>query len=258
MLVPVSILAFEPGARAVDVVQAGEPRAGQGRLTQEAGVARGGREVTGARLVCRHLDVADDDAERHEVQECGEAEGVVVDAVGKLERGAGALERRWKALPEALRPREAYLDARFERRVRRRLAQRLLEDRDGQVVVLELGEDEEHFGARRTGLRLGQQLDGERSRARPLACSELRPCRAEHAPAALVGAIRRREPKRLLGELGRERQRAASGRQCRRVVQHSGHLGVRRVGRERQVARTEERVIEDGRDPLVNAQPLVA
>ena len=74
----------------------------------------------------------------------------------------------------------------------------------------------------------------------------------------LVAAVRRRQPERLLGELGRDGGRAAIGRQPRGVVEHAGDLGVRRVRRQREVTGAEERVVDDAGDPCVNAPPLLA
>ena len=146
-----------------------------------------------------------------EAHECLEAEDVVVETVGKLECDTGALERRREPLPEAFRPGEADMDDRLERRVRGRLAQRFREDRNGKVVVLELGEEEEGLGAQRAGLRLGQQIGRNRSRARPLPGSEMRTGRSERSTMPVVARIGRRQPERLLGELCRDGRRAAIG-----------------------------------------------
>ena len=184
-----------------------------------------------------------------ELHECLEPEDVVVEAVGKLEGGTRALERRRESLPEAFRPGEADVDARLERRLRRRLAQRLRENGNGEVVVLELGEEKQGLGAQRAALRLGQQIVGDRSRARPLPCSEMRTSRSERPPVALVARVRRRQPERVLGELGRERRRAAIGRETRGVVEHGGDAGVRRLRRQREVTGAEERVVDDAPQP---------
>ena len=106
------------------------------------------------------------------------------------------------------------MDARLKRRLRRRLAQGFLEQRNGEVVVLELGEEEEGLGAQRAALRLGQQLGRDRPRACPLPGGEMRTSCSERSPVALVARVRRRQPERLLGELGRERRRAAIGRRA--------------------------------------------
>jgi hypothetical protein len=82
-----------------------------------------------------------------EPQERVESQCVVADPVGELEPGSHAVEGSCESLPEALRPRQADLDARLEFRMRRRLAQGFLEDRDGEVIVLELGEEEEGLRA---------------------------------------------------------------------------------------------------------------
>ena len=184
---------------------------------------------------------------------------VVVELVGELERGARVLERRREPLPEACRPGEAAVDARLERRLRRRLAQRLLEQRDGAVDALELGEEDESLGAQRADLGLGQQVGRDRAGARPLPGGVMRTRRGERSPMALVARLRRRQPERLLGELGRDRRRAAIGREPRGVVEHSGDVGV---GRVRRRARGDGRGGAGrrrcSRDPRVNAPPLVA
>ena len=102
---------------------------------------------------------------------------------------------------------------------RRRLAQRFLEQRDRTVDALELGEEDEGLGAQRADLRLGQQLGRDRPRARPLPGRLMRPGRRQRPATALVARVRRRQPERLLGELGRDGRRAAIGRQRRGVVE---------------------------------------
>jgi hypothetical protein len=52
------------------------------------------------------------------------------------------------------------VDERFERRMRRRLAYGFLEERNGEVVVVELGEEDERLGAQRTS-RPGEQIRGD-------------------------------------------------------------------------------------------------
>ena len=103
----------------------------------------------------------------------------------------------------------------------RRLAQGLLEQRDGAIDALELGEEDERLGAQRADLRLGQQVGRDRPGARPLPGGVMRTSRGERAAMALVARVRRRQPERLLGELGRDRRRAAIGGQPRGVVERA-------------------------------------
>ncbi len=90
---------------------------------------------------------------------------------------------------------------------------------DGTVDALELGEEDERLGAQRADLRLGQQVGRDRPRARPLAGGLMRTSRGQRSTMALVALVRRRQPERLLGELGRDGRRAAIGRQPRGVVE---------------------------------------
>ena len=59
----------------------------------------------------------------------------------------------------------------------------------------------------------------------------MRTRRRQRATTALVARVRRRQPKRLLGELGRDGRCAALGRERRGVVEHGGDSGVGRVAR---------------------------
>ena len=183
------------------------------------------------------------------IGERADPERVVVELVGELERRARVLERSDEALPEARRPREPAVDDRLERRARGRLAQGLLEQRGGTIGALELGEEDEGLGAQRADLRLGQQVGRDRPGARPLPGGLMRAGRGQRPTMALVALVRRRQPERLLGELGRDGRRAAIGRQPRGVVEHAGDVGVRRVLRQREVTGAEERVVDDLRDP---------
>jgi hypothetical protein len=73
----------------------------------------------------------------------------------------------------------------------------------------------------------------------------------------LVGPLRRRQPQGLLGELGRDLRRTAIGSQARGVVEDGGDLGVRLLPRQREMAGTEERILDDVREASVNGPPLV-
>ena len=131
--------------------------------------------------------VADEPAEeRPEHRRARDSQRVVVELVGELERRTCVLERSDEALPEAGRPRESAVDDRLERRARRRLAKRLLEQRDGTVEALELGEEDERLGAQRPDVCLGQQVGRDRPGARPLAGGVMGASCRERATVALV------------------------------------------------------------------------
>jgi hypothetical protein len=124
--------------------------------------------------------------------------------------------------------------------------------------VLELGQEEEGLGAQGRALRLGQQLVPDRAGARPLPRSEMRTSRGEPPPVALVTIVRRGQAERVLGEFGRESRCAAIGRETRGVVERGGDVPVRRLRRQRDVTGAEERIIDDARNTLVNAAPLLS
>ena len=86
----------------------------------------------------------------------------------------------------------------------------------------------------------------------------MRTSRRQGATTALVALVRRRQPKRLLGELGSDGRCAALGRERGGILEHGGGGGVRSVAREREVTRAEERVLDDLRNSSVNASSLVA
>ena len=71
----------------------------------------------------------------------------------------------------------------------------------------------------------------------------------QRAAMALIVSLRRRQPQRLLGELGCDRRRATVGRESRSVIEHSGDSGVRRILRQREMTGAKERIIDDLRDP---------
>ena len=120
-------------------------------------------------------------------------------------------------------------------------------------------EEEESLGAERPGFALGKQIRRDRSRARPLPGSEVRTRGGQRPPAAVVKPTRRRQPECVLCQLGRlqptRRARVASAAAS---SSRPRDVGVRRVGRERDVAGGEDRVVDDLGDPGVNAPPLVA
>jgi hypothetical protein len=86
----------------------------------------------------------------------------------------------------------------------------------------------------------------------------MRTTRSERSTVPLCAPIRRRQPERAVGQLGREGGRAALGRELRGVIEHSGDGGVGRLAREREVTGAVERVFNDLGKPHMNAVTLVA
>ena len=113
---------------------------------------------------------------------------VVVLRIGQRQGGARVVERRDAAAPEARRPRQPALHDRPQPRRRGRLRQGFLEQRDGTIAALELGEEDESLGPQRADLRLGEQVDRDRAGARPLAGGLMRASRGQRPAMALVGA----------------------------------------------------------------------
>ena len=170
-----------------------------------------------------------------ELQECVEPEGVIVETVSKLEGNTHVLERGRESLPEPFRPGEASADTRLKRRMRRCFAQGLRKNRNGEVVVLELGEKKEGLRTQWADLGLVEQLGRDRARARPLPGSEMGTSGCQRSTVVFLARFERREPKGVLGELGRGRRRAAVGRDHGGIVEDSGDIGVRGVRREREM-----------------------
>ncbi len=256
---PFSILTFERRPLLVDAAGDHESPVGEDVcLPQQPRVGDGGCQSACACGVFGRLGVAHDSAEHVEAHERLEAEDIVVEVVGNFQYGTRTIEGGWEAFPEALCPAEADLDERLERRVCRGIAQGFLEDRDGKIVMLELGEEEERLGAERAGLSLGQQVGRDRSRTGPLPGNEMGTGSGERAPAALVTLDRRRQAKRLLGELGHYRRLAAIRCQRGGVIEQTRNVGIRAVSREREVTGAQDRAVDDLRDAPVNAAPLLA
>jgi hypothetical protein len=149
------------------------------------------------------------------------------------------------------------VDECLESWVRRRLAQRFRENRNGEVVVLELGEEEKGLSPQRAAFRVGQQFVRNRSGARPFPCGEMRTSGGECPSLEPVARVGWGQAERVLGELGRDCGSAAVRRETRGVVEHGGDPGVRRLRRQGEVTGTEHRVVDDERNALVNAAPVL-
>ena len=125
---------------------------------------------------------------------------------------------------------------------------RFLEHRYGEVVELELREQDECFGAERAFLDFREHFGRDRSRARPLAGDELRSSRCECSTPALVLLVGRRQPERLLGQLRRQRRRAAFCLESCGAVEQTGDVGVGHSARQREVTSACDRIVNDLRD----------
>ena len=226
------------------------------RLVQQSRVTDGGGEVVCSCGVRRRLGIADGTTERGEDGERVDAERVVGEIVGDRERCAGVLQGSHEPLRETGRPREAAQDDGLQSRPRRRLAQGLLEQHDAPVEALEFGEEQESLGAQRADVAFRQQVGCDRPGARPFPSRALRTSCSQRAMTAIVALVRRRQPDSLLGELRRGGRRAALGRERRGILEHGGGGGVRSVAREREVTGAEYGVVDDPRDPAVNAPSL--
>jgi hypothetical protein len=83
-------------------------------------------------------------------------------------------------------------------------------------------------------------------------------CSGERSSTTLISLLVRRQPKRLLCKLGRRRRRAPIACERGGVVEQTCNVGVRRVGREREVTGAKHRLLGDVRDTCVDGPPLVA
>ena len=102
------------------------------------------------------------------------------------------------------------------------------------------------------------EIRGDRARAGPLPGRAVGAGRGERSAAPLVGRVRRRQPRCLLEDRGRDRRGAAIVGQPRRVVEHLRDACIGRLLRERKMASAGDRVLDDLRDPRVDAPALVA
>ncbi len=190
---------------------------GQRRLPHQLLAADGAREVAGPRR--KILGASASPANQPRMACTARAlpsQHVVVELLGELERRTGMVEP-WL---EARRPREATVDVGLKRRLRGRLAQRLPRAAGRNDRSLSSSRGGQEPRRVRAGSRLGEEI-GEnrcgRASTRPQLCwaraaASARRCRS------LVG-VRRRQPERVLGELGRGDRRATAARQGRGVVE---------------------------------------
>ena len=204
------------------------------RLLHAARVAAGGRELVGSRRVRRRLGSPTARPRNASIVERTDAERVVVELVGELERRS----RVRRARREALLKRDAHasrqLDARLQRRPRLRLAQGLLEQRDGAV------EPSSSARRRSASARSGPTSLSSSSSSRSSARASTRRRRDARGPQrALDGAAR--PPSGGVSRSARSASSAASAdaprsaASCRGVVEHRGDGGVGCLAREREV-----------------------
>ena len=103
-----------------------------------------------------------------------------------------------------------------------------------------------------------RQIRRDRARAGPLPGRAIGAGRGERPAAPLVGRVRRRQPRCLLEDRGRDRRGAAIAGQSCRLVEHLRDTCIGRLLRERKMTSAGDRVLDDLRDPRVDASALVA
>jgi hypothetical protein len=86
----------------------------------------------------------------------------------------------------------------------------------------------------------------------------MRTARSERSPVPLCAPIQRRQPKRAVGQLRRERGRTALGGELRGVIKRDGDGGIGRLARKREVTGAVERIFNDLGKPPVNAVTVMA
>ncbi|HEX7172327.1 MAG TPA: hypothetical protein VF365_06960 [Candidatus Limnocylindria bacterium] len=196
------------------------------RLLYQALASERSGQVTRSRWDWRRLWVGHEPADDRPHQLGTISKHGVIEVVGEVERRAGVLERLHIPIPEARRPGQTAVDERLERWSRDRFVQGRLEQRRGTIDALELGQENENFRAQQAVVGLREQIGRDRSGARPFTGRVLRASCGQRSTMAIAARIRRRQPKRLLGKLRRDRRGAAIGRKPRRVGEHARDLGV--------------------------------
>ena len=156
--------------------------------------------------------VADDPAENRLHDAGARSEHVVVEPVGELERRPRVLERADVALRKRVAQASRQWISAWSAETRRPPRPAPPRAAGRRADALELGQEDESVGAQRAVLRHAPGASSAIVRARvhsPAACSA---GAAVRAGADAIAALRRGQPERLLGELGRNRRRAALGR----------------------------------------------
>ena len=137
------------------------------------------------------------------------------------------------------------------------LAQGFLEQRGRATDALELGKEDKSLGAPGTRSSVREETGENRSRARPFARATLGARRSERSTMPVAVGAWRRKPESVLGELGGGDRGATRARQGRGVLEGGGDLGVRALGRKREMAGAVERVRDDRCEASVRAPSLV-
>ncbi len=101
------------------------------------------------------------------------------------------------------------MDDRLKLSTRGCVTQSLLEELHGPIDALELGEEQQRLSPHVGNVGFGQKIGCDRPPARPLAGHLMRTGCAQRPSLELVTSVRRGQPKRMLGELGRDRRSAA-------------------------------------------------
>ena len=126
------------------------------------------------------------------------------------------------------------------------------------TFALELGKEDKSLGAQGAGSCVREEIGKDTSRARPLARAALSARRDERSTMPVGVSVRRRKPKRVLGELGGGDRCRAGARESRGVLENSGDLGVRALRRKREVVGAVERIRDNDGETSVCAPSLVS
>ena len=188
----------------------------------------------------------------------GGAQTVVTDLLGELDSGARMLLCRLHSLAEADVQGELPVQCGAERRRRARLRERLaLElDRAADVVALDLGCESERLRPRRPRRGHHEQLLGERAGALDPACHSVSTRGSCDAPGERNAVAGRCMPDRVLAELGRgDRCALGCGSSCC-LLELACELGVRSLGREREVTSVGDRIVDEIGERGVRTLPL--
>ena len=102
----------------------------------------------------------------------------------------------------------------------------------------------------------GDEVACERARSLDLARREMRARRLGCATIGVRTILRRRQAKRVLAEFGRDDRRALELGSLRRLLERSREVGVRPVGREREMTRAGDRIIDEIGEAAVRPLPL--
>ena len=205
------------------------------------------------------------EADQRESRVGSGADRRIPEPVGQLDRGCRMALGDGEPAGEADEQAEALLDQGpgLERRVllERRLGQK--RNRALRCLPLDLGHQQQGFGARCAGHRPGTELSREHPPAFHLTGSTVSACSGLRAAIEVRLIARRGQAKRMLPELTRDDRCALRGRDGSGLVERCRQLCVRPAGREREVPRTTERILGERREAsmcelsLRDRQPLV-